>query len=135
MKSPCELVVWYLLPAIRSELSKELGKNRFKQKDIAEKLGITPAAVCQYISEKRGQDFEFSGRIKRMIKNLAKRIVDEDLSEFVIMEGMCAICLEARKSGLLCEIHREVEQDIPEKCDYWSKVEECVCKEPRVKRN
>lgn len=126
MKSPCELIVWYLLPAIRSELAKQIKKERFTQKDIAKKLGITPAAVSQYMSEKRGQDIEFPGNIKEMITALAKRIVDEDLSEFLIMEEVCLICLEARKSGILCKIHRNVEPEIPAKCDYWGKIDKCM---------
>jgi hypothetical protein len=126
MKSPCELIVWHLLPAIRSELAKQIKKERFTQKKIAGKLGITPAAVSQYMSEKRGYDIEFPGNIKEMITVLAKRIVDEDLSEFLIMKEICVICLEARKSGILCEIHRNIEPDIPVKCDYWGKIEKCM---------
>ncbi|ODS35461.1 hypothetical protein BEH94_06460 [Candidatus Altiarchaeales archaeon WOR_SM1_SCG] len=126
MKTPCELVVWYLLPAIRSELSKAIKKERFTQKEIAEKLGVTPAAVSLYLSEKRGHDIEFPDNIKDMIKNIAKRIVEEDLSEFSIMEEICVICLEVRKSEILCEIHRKVESDIPKKCDYWGKIEKCM---------
>jgi len=126
MKSPCELIVWHLLPAIRSELAKAIKKERFTQKEIAEKLGITPAAVSQYMSEKRGHDIEFPDNIKEMIKALAKRIVEEDLSEFVIMQEICMICLEARKSEILCGIHRKVEPEIPVKCDYWGKIEKCM---------
>jgi len=129
MKSPCELVVWYLLPAIRSELAKELKteKFRFKQTEIAEKLGVTPAAVSLYISKKRAPDFKFSGNIKEKIKAIAKRIAYEDLSEFEIMQNLCVICIEARKTDLLCEIHRSVESGIPEKCKYWGKIEKCMC--------
>lgn len=126
MKSPCELLVWHLLPAIRSELAKSIRKERFTQKEIAKKLGITPAAVSQYMSKKRGHDMEFSDRIKEMINALAKRIVEEDLSEFKIMEEVCVICLEARKSGILCDIHRKVEPEIPAKCDYWGKIRKCM---------
>ena len=60
-----------------------------------------------------------------MITALAKRIVDEDLSGFSIMKEICAICLETRKSEILCDIHRGVESDIPEKCDYWGKIDKC----------
>jgi len=126
MKSPCELIVWHLLPSIRSELAKDIKEERFTQKEIAGKLGITPAAVSQYMSEKRGHDFEFSDNVRGMIKSLAKRIVEKDLSEFEIMEEICMICLEVRKEGLLCEIHRKVEPDIPEKCDFWGRIEKCM---------
>ena len=32
MKPPCEMVVWYIIPAIRSELAKDLLKLGMKQK-------------------------------------------------------------------------------------------------------
>jgi hypothetical protein len=131
MKTPCELVVWHLLPAIRSELAKELKteKFRFKQTEIAGKLGITPSAVSQYMSKKRGQDIEFPAHIKEMIAAIAKRIFEEDLSGFEIMGEVCVICLEARKLKILCEIHRSVDANIPDKCGYWGKIENCMeCK-------
>lgn len=126
MKSPCELIVWHLLPAIRSELAHELKTDRFKQNEIAQKLGITPAAVSQYMSEKRGSDFKFSDDVNGLIKGIAKRIACEDLSEFEIMEEMCVICLAVRKEGMLCKIHHKAEPDIPEKCGYWGKIEKCM---------
>ena len=36
MKPPCEIVVWYVIPAIRSELAKELLNLGMKQKDVSE---------------------------------------------------------------------------------------------------
>ena len=33
MKPPCEIVVWYVIPAIRSELAKDLLALGMKQKD------------------------------------------------------------------------------------------------------
>ena len=36
MKPPCEIVVWYVIPAIRSELAKDLLALGMKQKDVSE---------------------------------------------------------------------------------------------------
>ena len=54
MKPPCELVVWYVLPAIRSELAKSLLSLGMKQKDVSQLMDITQPAVSQYITDKRG---------------------------------------------------------------------------------
>ena len=35
MKPPCEIVVWYVIPAIRSELAKELLNLGMRQKDVS----------------------------------------------------------------------------------------------------
>ena len=39
MKPPCEMVVWYIIPAIRSELAKDfMEKTKFAIKSIVEQL-------------------------------------------------------------------------------------------------
>jgi predicted transcriptional regulator len=54
-KIPCEYVVWNILPAIRKEFVKSLKKIfNLSQKQIAEIVKLTPAAVSQYLSDKRG---------------------------------------------------------------------------------
>ena len=46
-KLPQEIEVWYLIPAIRAELAKELLKEGINQTKIASILNITNAAVSQ----------------------------------------------------------------------------------------
>ena len=60
MKPPCEMVVWYVIPAIRSELAKDLLKLGMKQKTISELMDITQPAVSQYLTDKRGSGIEFN---------------------------------------------------------------------------
>ncbi|MGZ4942120.1 MAG: hypothetical protein ACXV5D_03540 [Halobacteriota archaeon] len=38
-RAPCETAIWHILPAIRSEVSKELVKFGLSQKEISERLG------------------------------------------------------------------------------------------------
>ena len=45
MKSPCEIAVWFILPQIRAGLARELVRQGLSQKETAEKLKLTPAAV------------------------------------------------------------------------------------------
>ena len=55
MKTPCEIIVWQILPVIRKEFAKSLIENhKLTQRKVAEKLGITEAAVSRYLSKKRG---------------------------------------------------------------------------------
>lgn len=55
-QTSCEYVVWHGLPVLRKEIARcminDFGLN---EKEAAEKLGITPAAVSQYLSGKRGK--------------------------------------------------------------------------------
>ncbi len=53
MKSPCEEIVWDVLPSIRAAIAEELIKRGISQKDVSRMLGITPPAVSQYVSKGR----------------------------------------------------------------------------------
>ena len=63
-RTPCEHMRWQGLPIIRKELVKVM-INGFglSQKESAEKLGITPAAVSQYLTKKRGKISIVDGEI------------------------------------------------------------------------
>jgi len=57
----CEIIVQYVLPAIRAEIAARMRDEGISQARIARILGVTPAAVSQYIKSKRGtvgQDVE-----------------------------------------------------------------------------
>ena len=71
MKPPCEMVVWYIIPAIRSELAKDLLKLGMKQKKISELMDITQPAVSQYLTDKRGSGIEFNDDVKALIQDFA----------------------------------------------------------------
>jgi len=126
MKSPCELVVWHLLPAIRAELVKNLKKEQILQKDIAKYMGITPPSVSQYLSGKRGSDMELPEEIMLKIRELAKRIISEDMHPFEIMKSICPICIEARKKKILCDLHRKIDEGLPDDCNFWGEIKGCV---------
>ena len=49
-----DVEVRYVIPSLRRELAIHLSKEKLKQKEIAELLEITPAAVSQYLKQKRG---------------------------------------------------------------------------------
>ena len=90
-RTPCEHMMWHGLPLIRKELAERLISDfGLSQRDAAEKLGITPAAVCQYISKKRGCIDINDDTILKEIMISAERILSED-DDVVIIE-MCRIC-------------------------------------------
>lgn len=100
---PQELEVWYLLPAIRKEFAKEMIKEGLSQREVAEKLCLTEAAVSQYIKGKRGSDVEIGGAIRKDIKKSVKKILKGDC---VIGEIQC-ICNKCKKKMILCRIHKK----------------------------
>src|SRR4030042_5208371 len=74
MDTPQEVQVWYILPALRKHLTLALKEERMKQKDIAQSLGLTEAAVSQYLKKKRGGEISFNKEILNEIKKSAKTI-------------------------------------------------------------
>ncbi|MDI6898011.1 transcriptional regulator [Methanocella conradii] len=106
MKPPCELVVWYVIPAIRAELAKELVKLGLSQKEVSERLGITQSAVSQYVKEKRGKGIAMNRQVRKAIRNLAREMANGDKKRDVI-PGICSVCSIVKATGSLCDLHRQ----------------------------
>ncbi len=115
MRPPCELTVWYVIPTIRAELSKELIKLGLSQKEVSERLGITQSAVSQYVKDKRGKGIPVNREVRRSIKSLARDIASGNAGKDVI-PGICAVCAIVKQSGSLCDLHRQEDADL-EGCD------------------
>ena len=75
------VVVQHILPALRLEITRELvEKYRMKRSDAALKMGITPAAVTQYLSRTRGGSamylLEGNDKVMELIGELSRDIAD-----------------------------------------------------------
>ncbi len=87
--TPCEIMLWDRLPAIRRAFAISLiNDHGLNQRDAAEKLGVTPAAVCQYLSKKRGHNLVFTVTIQQEILISAARIMNDSSSAV----ETCRIC-------------------------------------------
>jgi predicted transcriptional regulator len=100
MKLPCELGVWYILPSIRASLVQELTGMGLPQKNVAGMLGITPAAVSQYTSGKRGCKVELGVEAMRAIQELAGDMAQDRKVDLRLR--MCGICSLVRADSLPC---------------------------------
>ncbi|AKB12564.1 hypothetical protein SAMN02910340_02710 [Methanosarcina thermophila] len=83
METPCQKIVWDLVPAIRASLAIELVKKGQLQTIVAKLLGIALSAASQYISGKRGYRIEFQGETKELIEKLAQDLIDNMVSDDV----------------------------------------------------
>ena len=111
---PQEIEVWYLIPALRKELSKIFIKDYgLAQKKAAELLGISEAAVSQYIKEKRAKDVKFINSELKIIKSTADKIVKDKKNS---MKYLYEACITFRGSNTVCNLHRKHNKDIPAKC-------------------
>ncbi len=106
---PQEIEVRYILPALRRELALALSKD-LKQKEIASILNITPAAVSQYLKEKRGQT---KLNLKKEIEISKNRIIK---NRFTAQPELLRLTKIIKETHTICDIHREYDC-IPENCN------------------
>jgi len=111
---PQEIEVWYIIPALRRELAKCMIGLGLAQKQIAEKMGLTEAAVSQYLSSKRAKDVIFSNAILDEIKKSADRIIENKkniVSEMVRLTNLTSV------KHVMCDLHKKHDVNLPSGCD------------------
>ena len=105
MKPPCEIVVWYVRPAIRSELAKELLNLGMKQKDVSELMDITQPAVSQYITDKRGSGIKLDDDVKAMIQKFASELAEGEATKAELIPRTCKICKNVKTEDVLEQLN------------------------------
>ncbi len=79
----CEYASRVVLPALRKAIAVEFVQSGKKKNEVAKILGVTPAAVSQYLSGKRAR-IQLTDDEIEMVKNLVRRGLTQ--------EGICKIC-------------------------------------------
>ena len=91
MKTPCEIIVWSIVPFIKKEFAKNIvNEFGFNQRETSKILGTTEATISRYISGKRGALEITDKEILKEIHNSAERIIKEN--GLTIIEETCRIC-------------------------------------------
>lgn len=125
MLLPVEIETKTLIPALRAILAKKLiEKPHIQEEAISKMLGVTQAAISNYIRGTRGDPEliakllsvkEVSDMIDDIANNLASNMAytPASLSKFI------GLCNYIKSSLLICDIHHNLE----------SNIDEAVCKE------
>ena len=104
MKHFCETVAKEIIPAVRSMVAKELvERHKLTQKQAADKLGISQAAVSQYSRNLRGSKIDLLENdefIKNEVELIANQLISEESPDFDVINA-CKICKEIRKKKIL----------------------------------
>jgi predicted transcriptional regulator len=120
MLLPSEIEAKSLIPAVRAILAKKLIKEyALKEEDIAKVLGITQAAVSNYVRGTRGDielilKLESVREVMRMIDDIAmdlstnKAYTPSTLAKFV------GLCNYMRYTLIICDVHHSIESNIDE---------------------
>jgi hypothetical protein len=114
MKQPQEIEASYIIPLVRKGLVEELVKYNIPQNKIAELLGLTDAAVSQYLKSKRGMArIKLDEETKSIIKKSAKEIAENKTNS---VNEIKKICESIKKRGVLCKVHKSLEK-VPCSCE------------------
>lgn len=113
MLYPQEIEVWYILPSIRKELTKSLVNQGLNQKEVALKLGVTEAAVSQYIKDKRASSIKFDDVIKKAIEKASKKIMNNGS----VMKEIQKLSSLMKKNKFICKVHHKYDSSLPKNCD------------------
>jgi uncharacterized protein len=121
MLLPSEIESKSLIPAVRAILARELVKVRgLKEEEVARLLGITQAAVSNYIRGTRG-DIDLISKlssfqeIMRMIKDIEEDLSSHRAYSASTLSKFIALCNYMRYSLIICDVHHRLESEIDEK--------------------
>ncbi|MFH1238409.1 MAG: transcriptional regulator [archaeon] len=111
---PQEIEVWYIIPAIRKELAKLLTRQYGMSYERAGTiLGISKAAVSQYLSNKRANKIELSAKIKKEIEKSAKIIVNDQKN---MLSEMQRILKYIKDKKCLCDVCKKYNKNVLNYC-------------------
>jgi predicted transcriptional regulator len=121
MLLPSEIESKLLIPAVRAILSKELvTEKRLKEEEVARLLGITQAAVSNYLRGTRGDNELISklvslSEIMSMIKEISDDLSTNRAYTAKTLSKFIALCNYMRYSLIICDAHHSLERNIDEK--------------------
>ena len=115
MLTPYEVIVKTALPALRSMIARDLTKKyNLKQKEVAQLMHITQAAVSYYLTQSRGKYISCleNTEIIEMIDKLSDKIYHEKISDEEFILEINKIIVYMMKHKYLCIYHELLESNI-----------------------
>jgi predicted transcriptional regulator len=120
MLLPSEIEAKSLIPAVRAILARKLIKEySLKEEDVARVLGITQAAVSNYVRGTRG-DIELISKLEsvrevmRMIDDIAKDLSTNKAYTPSTLAKFVGLCNYMRYTLIICDVHHSIESNIDE---------------------
>lgn len=120
MLLPSEIEAKSLIPAVRAILAKKLIKEySLKEEDVARVLGITQAAVSNYVRGTRGdveliEKLELVREVMRMIDDIAKDLSTNKAYTPNTLARFIGLCNYMRYTLIICDVHHTMESNIDE---------------------
>lgn len=125
MLLPAEIESKTLIPALRAILAKKLAEDhQIREDEISKMLGVTQAAISNYIRGTRGdpkliQKLLSEEQVSKMVNELSDNLASDMAYTPSSLSKFIGLCNYIKSSLLICDIHHNLESNIDEK----------VCKE------
>ena len=125
MLLPAEIESKSMIPALRAILAKKLAdQHKIREDEISKMLGVTQAAVSNYIRGTRGDpklisQLSSQKQIVEMINEISENLASNKAYTPASLSKFIGICNYIKTSLLICDIHHNLESDI----------DEAICKE------
>jgi len=109
LRLPSEIVVERFLPTARAMLSAELSDRGFTQAEIADRLGLTQAAVSKYL---RGdvaveERFREDERMRSTVEAIADGFADGSMDGYEALAELLEVVRVFEDRGPICAVHEE----------------------------
>lgn len=112
---PQEIEVWYIIPAVRKELARVLtSEYAFSYEKAGLALGISKAAVSQYLSNKRANKIVLDVKTKKEIAVSASRIAENVKVTVGEIQRILKFMKENRCS---CNVCKKYNKEVLEYCN------------------
>jgi predicted transcriptional regulator len=122
---PAEIESKTLIPALRAILAKKLAEeHNVREDEISKMLGVTQAAISNYIRGTRGdpkliQKLVTDEQVSQLLNDLSDRLASDMAYTPSSLAKFISLCNYIKSSLLICEIHHNLE----------SNIDEAICKE------
>ena len=117
---PAEIESKTLIPALRAILAKKLAEDHnIREDEISKMLGVTQAAISNYIRGTRGDPSLIAKllaeeQVAKMIDELSDNLSSDMAYTPSSLSKFIGLCNYIKSSLLICEIHHNLESDIDE---------------------
>jgi uncharacterized protein len=113
---PQEVVVWYILPAIRKKIAQGLICSGMSQKEVAKLMKTSEATISHYKKEKRAKENIFGNEIDKDINKSVKKILSNNQSLFSEIIRLNSL---SKVKHITCELYKK-------KCTIINKDRPCI---------